>query len=159
MEPVQDCFHKNIHVIIFFLTTRFSNCSVSAKFCPMLVETHNSWGVINRKTYLNHELGSNFIFLNILAYDLVNLLVFEKMSYKMSKSFIFLFFTLLVWDATVPMNLKSGISPLVNLIAIFKCKLFTLILVRKKNIIVDKGELLFSPVGPLTLIYVHWHRF
>ena len=71
------------------LTARSSNCSISAKFLPMLVETPYFGGVINTKTYLNHELGSNFFFLSDLEYKLVNLLVFEKCSCKMSKSWIF----------------------------------------------------------------------
>ena len=43
-----------------FLTARSSNSSVSAKFFQMLVETPYVGGVINSKTYLNHELGSQF---------------------------------------------------------------------------------------------------
>ena len=42
-----------------------------------------------QKTYLNHELGSKFFFLSDLAYKLVNLLVFEKISCKMSKNWNF----------------------------------------------------------------------
>ena len=42
------------------LTARSSNCSVSAKLFPMLVETPYFGGVINPKTYLNRELGSKF---------------------------------------------------------------------------------------------------
>ena len=52
----------------------------------MLVETPYFWGVINPKTYLNHDLGSTFFFLSSLAYKLVNLLVFENISCKMSKN-------------------------------------------------------------------------
>ena len=70
----------------FFSTARSSNCSVSAKFFPMLVEKPYFGGVINPKTYLNHKLGSNFFFLSDLAYKLVNLLVFEKFSCEMSKN-------------------------------------------------------------------------
>ena len=44
----------------------------------MLVETPYSGGVINPKTYLNHELGANFFFLSGWAYKVVNLLVFEE---------------------------------------------------------------------------------
>ena len=44
----------------------------------MLVETPFFGGFINPKTYLNHELGSNFFFLSDFAYKLVNLLVFEE---------------------------------------------------------------------------------
>ena len=33
---------------------------VSAKFSPMLVKTLYFGGIINQKTYLNHELGSKF---------------------------------------------------------------------------------------------------
>ena len=46
-------------------------------------------GVINPKTYLNHELGSKFFSLSDLAYKLVTLLVFEKKSCKMSKNWTF----------------------------------------------------------------------
>ena len=60
------------------LTATSSNCIVSAKFCPMLVETPYSGGVINPKTFLNHELVSKFLFLSSLAYKLVNLWVFEE---------------------------------------------------------------------------------
>ena len=51
--PIQDFFHNNMHVIKrqIFLTARSSNCSVSAKFFPMLVETPYFGGVINPKTY------------------------------------------------------------------------------------------------------------
>ena len=54
--------HKNMHFIKqkFFLTARSSNCSVSAKFFPMMVETPYLGGVINPKIYLNHELGFKF---------------------------------------------------------------------------------------------------
>ena len=55
----------------------------------MLVERPYFGGVINPKTYLNHELGSNFFFLSDLAYKLVNLLVFEKKSCKMSQNWTF----------------------------------------------------------------------
>ena len=72
------------------MTARSSTCSVSAKFFPMLVETPYFWGVIDPKIYLNHDLGSNFFFLSSLAYKLVNLLVFEKMSCKMSKNWSFI---------------------------------------------------------------------
>ena len=46
-------------------------------------------GVINPKTYLNHELGFKKFFLCSLAHELVNLLVFEKKSFKMSKNWNF----------------------------------------------------------------------
>ena len=55
----------------------------------MLVETPYFGGVINRNTYSNHELGSKFFFLSDLAYKLVNPLVFEKNSCKMSKNWTF----------------------------------------------------------------------
>ena len=55
----------------------------------MLVEKPYFGGVINPKTYLIHELGSKFFFLSDLAYKLVNLLVFEKKSCKMSKNWTF----------------------------------------------------------------------
>ena len=44
----------------------------------MLVKTPYFGGVINQKTYLNHELSSKFFFLSSLANKLVKLLVFEK---------------------------------------------------------------------------------
>ena len=72
------------------MPARSSNCSVSAKFFPMLVEMPYFWGVINPKTYLNHDLGSKFFFLSSLAYKLVNLLVCEKISCKMSKNWSFI---------------------------------------------------------------------
>ena len=71
------------------MTVRSSKCSVSAKFFPMLVEKPFFGGVINPKTYLNHELGSKFFFLSDLAYKLVNLLGFEIFSCKMSKNWTF----------------------------------------------------------------------
>ena len=55
----------------------------------MLVETPYFGGVINPKTYLSHELGSKIFFLATLAYKLVNLFVFENISFKMSKNWIF----------------------------------------------------------------------
>ena len=55
----------------------------------MLVETPYFGGVINPKTYFNHELGSNFFPLSSLAYKLVSLLVLEKISFKMSKNWNF----------------------------------------------------------------------
>ena len=55
----------------------------------MLVGKPYFGGVINPKTYLNHELGSKFFFLSDFAYKLVNLLVFEKYSCKMSKNWTF----------------------------------------------------------------------
>ena len=68
------------------LTAMSSNGSVSEKFFPMLVEPPNFEGVLNPKTYLGQDLGSKFFFLSSLAYILVNLLVFEKKSFKMSKN-------------------------------------------------------------------------
>jgi hypothetical protein len=53
------------------LIAKSSNCSVSAKFFPMLVEKPYFGGVINPKTY--HELGSKFFFLSDLAYKLLNM--------------------------------------------------------------------------------------
>ena len=49
------------------LIARLSNCSVSEKFFPMLVETSYFGVVINPKTYLN---------LSGFAYKLVNILFF-----------------------------------------------------------------------------------
>ena len=84
-----------------FLTARSSNCSVSAKFFPMLVKTLYFGRIINKKTYLNHELGSKFVFLSSLPYKLVNLFVFEKWARTE------FFLQLLVRDSTLPMNLQS----------------------------------------------------
>ena len=56
----------------------------------MLVETPYFGGIINPKTYLNHELDSKFFFLGSLAYKLVKLFVLgEKKSIKMSKNWYF----------------------------------------------------------------------
>ena len=57
---IQDFLYKNTNVIekIKILTARSSNSSVTAKFCPMLVEMPYFGGVINSKTNLNHELDS-----------------------------------------------------------------------------------------------------
>ena len=49
-----------------------------SKVFPMLVKTLYFGGIINQKTFLNHELGSKFFILTSLAFKLVNLLVFEK---------------------------------------------------------------------------------
>ena len=89
--PIQDFFHKNMHVIKkkrkfdrkVFKLQRFS------KVFPMLVEKPYFGGVINPKTYLNHELGFKFFFLSDLAYKLVNLLVFEIFFGKMIKNWTF----------------------------------------------------------------------
>ena len=98
-------FHENMHIIKrkTFFTTRSSNCSVLVKFFPML-ETPCFREVINPKTYKNHELDSKFFFLSSLAYKLVNLWVFEKNFITRSKNWIK---KILVWDSTLPMNLKS----------------------------------------------------
>ena len=69
-----------------FLTARSSNWSVSAKFYPMLVETPFFGGVINPKTYLNHEVGSKGFFLISLVYKVVNLFVFEKNHVKLART-------------------------------------------------------------------------
>ena len=47
--PIQDFLHKNMHVIKRnkFLTARSSNCSVTAKFFPILVKTLYFGGIIN----------------------------------------------------------------------------------------------------------------
>ena len=67
----------------------------------MLVETPYFGGVINSKTYLNHELGSKCFFLSDLAYKFLNLLFFEELNF---------FKKILVWDWTLPMNLKPVVS-------------------------------------------------
>ena len=68
--PIQDFFTKECtqYERQIFLTARSSNCSVSAKIFPMWVEKPYFGGVINSKTYLNHELCPKFFFLSILAY-------------------------------------------------------------------------------------------
>ena len=43
------------------LTARSSNCCVSAKLCPLLVETPYSGGVINPKICLNHKLHTTLL--------------------------------------------------------------------------------------------------
>ena len=62
--PIQYFFHKNMRVIKRKRNwlQGLINCSVSAKFFPMLVKKPYFGGVINPKTYLNHELGSKFFF-------------------------------------------------------------------------------------------------
>ena len=100
-----------MHIIkkIFFFIATSSNCCVSAKFFLMLVEMHYFGGVINSKTYLNLELGSKFFLLLLysLEYKLMNLLVFEEKNHEQE-----LFFLLLVWDLTLPLNLKSVVYTL-----------------------------------------------
>ena len=88
------------------MTARSSNCSVSAKFCPMLVEMPYSGGVFNPKNLPKPWIRFRFFFLNSLAYKEVNLLVFENISCKMSKNWNFST-KKMVWDSTVPLNLKS----------------------------------------------------
>ena len=68
----------------FFFIATSSNCCVSTKFFPMLVEMHYFGGVINSKTYLNLELGSKFFLLLLysLEYKLMNLLVFEEKNHE-----------------------------------------------------------------------------
>ena len=60
--PIQDFFHKNMHLIkkreIFYRKVfKFQRFS---KVFPMSLETPYFEWVINPKTYLNHEVGSNF---------------------------------------------------------------------------------------------------
>ena len=55
----------------------------------MLLKTPYFGGVINQKTYLNHELSSKFFFLSSLAYELVKLLVFEKNHVKWARTEFF----------------------------------------------------------------------
>ena len=55
----------------------------------MLVETLHFERVINPKTYWNHELGSKFFLLSSLEYTLVNLSVFDKISFEMSENWNF----------------------------------------------------------------------
>ena len=84
--PIQDFFTK-IRLKFFKLATaRSSKCSVKAKFFLMLVETPYFGRVLNTKTYLNREFGSTKFFLGSLAYKLVILFVFEKISCKMRKN-------------------------------------------------------------------------
>ena len=44
----------------------------------MLVKMLYFGGIINKKNLFIHELGSKFFFLGSLAYQLVNILVFEE---------------------------------------------------------------------------------
>ena len=89
--PIQGFFHKNMHVIKkkkkfdrkVFKLQRFSQVFPNVGGKPYF------GGVINPKTYLNHELGSKFFFLSDLAYKLVNLLIFENFPCKMSKNWTF----------------------------------------------------------------------
>ena len=57
-----------------FLIAMSSNCSISAKFCPMLVQMPYSGGINNPKI-MNY--APNFLLLSSLAYKLVNLLVLK----------------------------------------------------------------------------------
>ena len=50
-------FHKNIHVIVFFLTASFFNCSVLTKFCPMCVEMPYYGGVINPTLLMSQNVA------------------------------------------------------------------------------------------------------
>ena len=90
--PIKDFLYKNMHVIKkkeilpqSLQVKRFS------KVMPNVGGNTLFWGggVINPKTYLIHEFGSNFFPLNNLACKLVNLLGFEKISCKMSKDWFF----------------------------------------------------------------------
>ena len=71
------------------LGTRSLNFSVAANVFPMLAEKPYFEEIINPKTYLKHKLGSKFLFLSSLAYELVNILDFEKISCKISKNHFF----------------------------------------------------------------------
>ena len=77
-----------MHVIkkMKLVTARSSNCSVSAKFFPMLVEKPYLGGVINTKTYLNHELGSIFFSEWFGIWISEPFGFWRKKSYKMSKN-------------------------------------------------------------------------
>ena len=66
--------------------------AVFQQIFPNNGETLYFGGIVNQKTFLNHELGSKFFFLlHSLAYKLVNPLVFEKNSCKMKKNLFFFF--------------------------------------------------------------------
>ena len=67
--------------------------------------------VKKKTTYLNHELGSKFFFLSSFAHKLVNLLVFEKNSYKMSKDWFFF-------------NYWSGTQLYLWIWSLFQCTLY-----------------------------------
>ena len=85
---IQDFFHKKHARNKKERHLRRQGLQIAAfqqSFFPMLVETPYFGGVINPKTYLSHELGSNFFPLSSLTY-LVSLLVFEKNLCKMSKN-------------------------------------------------------------------------
>ena len=89
--PIQYFFHKNMHIIRkkeFFYSKVFKLQRFS-KVVPNVGGKTLLGGVIHPKTYWNHKLGSKFFFLSDLAYKLVNLLVFEKNSGKMSKNWTF----------------------------------------------------------------------
>ena len=85
---IQDFVPKNIHIIKkkIFLDSKVFKLQRFSKVFRNVGGKTLFWRVINPKTYLNHELGSKFFFLIDLAYKLVNLLVFEKISCKMSKN-------------------------------------------------------------------------
>ena len=87
----------------------------------MLVERHYFGGVINPKTYLNHKLGFIFFLpLSSLAYKLVNLCFsFLRFHVKWARTEILHKF--LIWDSTVPINLKSVLSERLKLAYWWSC--------------------------------------
>ena len=84
----------------------YSNSSVSAKFFPMLVKTPYFGGVINQKTYLNHELDSKFFSSVVWLINSEVIGFWRKNHVKWARTDFFLL-QLLVWDSTFPTNLKS----------------------------------------------------
>ena len=102
----------------------------------MLVETPSSGGVINPKTHLNHKLGSKFFFLSNLA------CIFLK--------------KMLVWDSTVPINLKSVLGAIPSKCPIFLVLQFWDIFVLGKSVSsvsvtpgLEATYTLYSILGPL----------
>ena len=101
-------FHKNMHIIIKkkdifdHKVFKLQRCS---KVFPNLGENAIFWRDHSSKNLLKPWIRLQVFFLSSLAYTLVNLLVVKRNSCKMSKNWFFL--QLLVWDLTLPMNLKS----------------------------------------------------
>ena len=60
------------------VTTRYSKCSVTLRFCPMLVEMPYFGGVIISKNLLKSWIRLQFFFLGSLAYELFNFFFFLR---------------------------------------------------------------------------------
>ena len=82
----------------FFLTARSLDCSVSAKFFPMLEKTLYFGGIIIQKNLLKPWARLQVFFsLSSLAYKLMNLLVFEKKNHiKWARTDFFFYY----WSGT-----------------------------------------------------------